>query len=100
MSTLERAFNDMGGSAIVATDIMTRLDVKDYDLNDPVRFKRFQDVLSYLKDKDFRFLINKITTAKNVDKLDHVWGYVELSKQKEDKERELAKLGEEISFYE
>jgi hypothetical protein len=44
--------------------------------------------------------VNKVTAGKNVDKLDHIWGYLNLRRQLDTKHSELEKLQEEIRFYE
>ncbi len=98
--SLEQSFNDIGADSIVATDIMGQLGMNDFDLQDPVRFNRFKEVYDYLKNKDYRFTIGKTTKGKQVDKLDHLWGYVELHKQKDILNSKAKKLDEEIGFYE
>lgn len=89
--------------AMTGTEIMGLAGINSSDLVDPVRFQRFKDILDYIKTvpKEHRsYTISKAIAGKNVDKLDHLWGYTELSKRKSSKLKELKQLDEEISFYE
>jgi len=100
---MEEKFNDLGVDALTGTEIMGLADVTTTDLADPIRFQRFKDVLDYVKTiphEHRSYFIRKAVTGKNVDKLDHLWGYVELNKRKDLKAKELKKLDEEIGFYE
>lgn len=93
----ERNFEDLGVDAIVGTELMLKLGVSNMDLIDPARFMRFQDVVKYLKDVPQRdFIINKITASKMVDKLDHVWGYVQLLNQRSQLEKSIQDKNEEL----
>lgn len=100
---IQSAFNDLGVNAIVATNLMDLLGLYPDDFHDPVRFSRFQSVVNYLKqfpDDTQRFLITKSTRGKPIDKLDHVFEYTNLLKQKFAQEETLDRLKEEISAME
>jgi hypothetical protein len=97
---LETAFDDAGVNAIVGVKFLDLLGLSNGDLQIPGRFSRFQDVISYMKkfpEDTQRFLVTKATRGKMVDKLNHVWEYVNLLKEKEGLDRELAITQEKIS---
>lgn len=80
---IETQFNDLGVDAITGTKLMDILALNVSDFHDPARFMRFKDIIGYFKDvPDSAFVLRKITVGKFVDKLDHVWGYTELARQK------------------
>lgn len=74
----------MGLSPLFAIGLMRLLEIHPDELIDATRFERFKDVLVCLKDdKNYSYLVTKLTTGKSVDKLNHVWGYTKLGKDKE-----------------
>jgi hypothetical protein len=82
---------------------MELLDLSPSDFVNPVRFARFQSVATYLKqfpEDTQRFLITKSTRGKVVDRLDHVFEYTNLLKQKFAQEKTLERLKEELSAME
>lgn len=82
---------------------MDLLGLNSSDFHDPVRFSRFKTVVDYLKkfpDDTQRFLITKSTRGKMVDKLDQVFEYTNLLKQKFAQEEAMDRLQEEISAME
>lgn len=99
---MEEKLNDLGG-VFVGVDIMSATGVSPEAMDNPVIFQRVKDIADYLKTvppEHRSYFMNKVTVGKNVDKLDHLWGYVELNKQRDVKMKELDKLKEELSFYE
>ena len=73
----------MGVSALYATNLMGLLGLHPDELLDAARFERFKDVLMHLKDnQQYEYIVNKLTRGKSVDKLDHLWSYGKLEKQK------------------
>lgn len=77
-------FQDMGIDAITGVELMKSLGLSSDDFIDPARFERFKDVIDYFKNlPDRNYILNRLVVGKNVDKLDHIWGYTELSRQKE-----------------
>lgn len=89
---IEQQFNDLGVDAVIGTELMNLLGLNQYDIMDTPRFIRFQEVIQYFKNQPERsFVINKLTIGKMVDKLDHVWGYIELQRQKAQYEIETMK---------
>lgn len=80
---IERKFEDLGVDAITGVNLMRLLNLGPDDFIDPTRFERFHDVIKYFKDMpDVNYIVTKLAVGKPVDRLDHVWGYVELARQK------------------
>lgn len=100
---MEEKFNDLGVDAIVGADIMYKVGVTQDDLRIPGNFEKMKDVISYLKTlpPEQRSLVtSKVLAWKDSNKLDHMWAYTNLSKQFDEKSKELARLKEELSYYE
>ena len=95
MSILEN-IQSSGGSALYATEMMSLLGLNQYDLEDPIRFERFKDVVAYFKDKNYSYVIKKITMNKQVDPLDQTWTFIALDKQMDETEIELKETNEQI----
>lgn len=103
MVNIQELFNDLGTNAIVATNLMNLLGLYPDDFVETQRFMRFQEVVNYLKqfpDDTQRFLINKSTRGKQVDKLDHVFEYINLLKEKYAQEQTLEDMKKEMSVLE
>lgn len=100
---MEDKFNDLGVDAIVGADLMYKIGITQDDLLDPQAFEKMKDVIHYLKQlppEQRSIMTNRVLTGKNINKLDHMWGYVELSKKAQAKMQELDLLKEELSYYE
>ena len=100
MKNIESAFNELGIDAVVGTELMDWLGVSAIDLGDPQRFSKFQSVIGYFKQFPVdtqRFIIRKAVNGKNVDKLQHIWEYSELLKNKKAVEESLEKIKVEAS---
>lgn len=92
---IEARLQDLGVDAITGVRLMQLIGVYPSEFFDESRFMQFKDVIDFFKDKpDLEFLINKITAGKNVDRLTHVWGYCELTKQKVEKSKQLDVLND------
>lgn len=79
-----------------ATEIMELLGVNPNDLIDPSRFKRFQDTARYLSQfENYPYMIKKLTIGKNVDKLNHLWEWTALAKQRQELASEFAQASTE-----
>lgn len=78
-------FNDLNIDSMAGAEIMSLLGISPIELQNPVTFQRIADIVSYLKNvNDKSFFVNKITVGKPVaNKLDHVWSYIELLKNKD-----------------
>lgn len=100
---MEDKINDMGADAFLAAEVMSKTGVHPTHLKDGYTFNKLKDIMQFMATvppQERSYFLNKITTGKNVDKLDHVWGYIELNKKKNEAEKGLKQLQEEISFYE
>ena len=100
MISTESAFNELGIDAITGVEIMDWLGISAIDLGDPARFGRFHDIIDYFKQFPVdtqRYIIRKVTNGKNVDKLNHVWEYSELLKNKRAAEEAIEKVKTELS---
>lgn len=99
---IESAFQDLGANALDATRIMDSLGLSTSDLHIPQRFSRLQAVIQYLKqfsEDTQRFIVNKSTRGKAVDKLNHVFEYTGLLKEKSIYDQELSKVQKELGTY-
>ena len=100
MPNAETTFNDLGVSAILGTQLLGWLNLSLEDLAIPSRFTKLQSCIDYLKqfpDDTQRFLINKATRGKAVDKLDHLYEYTNLLKEKTSIEANLKANASELS---
>lgn len=99
--SIDTALSDTNYSSVDAVEVMGMLNMAPYDLSDPARFGQFRDVMDYLgKVPNKRFFVSKAVGNKQVDRLKHVWEYVELHKKKDGARKQLAQLDEEIGIYE
>lgn len=97
MST-QSAFNQLGINAITATTIMENLGLYPEDLAIPQRFTKLQNVINYLKqfpEDTQKFLINKTTRGKNVDRLDHMSDYTQLMSQQQNEQNMIKNIQDE-----
>lgn len=100
---MEDKFHDLGVDAIVGSDLMYQVGITQDDLLDPQAFEKMRDIIQFLKElppEQRSHMMSKVLAGKNVDKLSHMWGYVELSKKANTKMEELDLLKEELSYYE
>lgn len=100
---MEDKLNDMGVNALLGAEVMTKIGIHPTHLKDGYTFNKVKDIMEYMNTvppQDRSYFLNRITAGKNVDKLDHVWGYVELNKKRNEAQKGLNKLNEEIEFYE
>lgn len=93
--SVQNAFDSLNISPVFATQLMSALGLQTYELDDPVRFKRLEDIVRKISlSPDPMFLISRLTTGKQVDKLDHVWGYLELQDRLDSKMQEMRAMDE------
>lgn len=100
MINTESAFNSLGIDAITGVELMEWLGLSPIDFTDSGRFNRFKTVIDYFKQFPVdtqRFMIRRVTNGKNVDKLQHVWEYTELLKNKKAVEEAIEKIKTERS---
>jgi len=85
----------IGNSTIEeSSQIIELLGIAPYELDNPRRYTQLQEVAKYFQGKDnLRSKILQIISKAHGDKLDAVWGYVELHNEKI---RALQKLNPEI----
>lgn len=97
------AFSDLGVDAVTGTLLMESLGLSPDELKSPERFHKLKATIEFLKDYSEdtqRFLINKATRGKLVDKLDHMFGYTNILKEKVAREKVLAEIEKEIAVRE
>lgn len=100
---MEEKFNDLGVDAIVGGDLMYKVGITETDLRQPGNFEKMKDIISFMKElppEERSHTFNKILLGKNVDKLDHMWGYVLIAKKFNEAKKGLDLLREELSYYE
>lgn len=100
---MEDKFKDLGINAILGSDIMWKLGISEDELKIPGNFEKMKDVIEFLKEiptEEISRTLSRVTVGKNVDKLDHMWQYSMLSKQRMDLRKQLNSLEDEISYYE
>lgn len=86
MIDTEAAFNGLGIDAVTGVELMDWLGLTPVDLGNPSRFSRLQQVIDYLKqfpEDTQRYLVTRATKGKMVDKLNHMWEYTQILKNKE-----------------
>jgi len=84
-------FSSLSTSTEEGAEIMTLLGLAHYDLDNPRKFSMAKDITSYFNGKpDARSQILKILSkGMGQDKLDIIWTFVELQKEKERAIKEL-----------
>jgi len=100
---MDEKFNDLGVDAVIGGDLMYKVGITEEDLRYPANFEKMKDVIAFLKGmpKEERdFFADRILAGKNVDKLDYLWNYIELTKKSEQKKTEFENLKKLISAYE
>ena len=100
---MEEKFNDLGVDAIVGGDLMYKVGITEWDLREPQKFEKMKEIISFLKEvppEERGIIFNKVLMGKNVDKLDHVWGYVSVAKKYNESKKNLDILRQELSYYE
>lgn len=96
----ETIFNDLGTNAVKASEIMDILGITIDDIGIPQTFTKLQSVIKYLSqypDDTQRFLINKATRGKPIDKLSHMFEYTLILKDKEQYDKLLEQKNKELS---
>lgn len=99
---IEAKMNELGVNAILGTKLMDWLSLYPDDLLFNENLYKLQDIINYLKpfsEDSQRFMIRKITTGKQVDKLRFVHEWVELMNKKDGLEKKLNNLKNESDFF-
>jgi len=94
----EEKFNELGVDAVTGVQLMDWMSLSQFDIADPQRFTRLQEIIDYLKkfpSDTQRFLVRKVTGTKNVDKLQLMWEYTSLLRKKESYEKEIGEIRSE-----
>lgn len=82
-------------------ELVSILGITNDDFKDPVRHKRIQEVLDFLKQyPDPKYFIYKGVGSKQIDRVDFMHEYINLHKERSEYEQKLAKLDEQIKVYE
>ena len=100
---ISTAFQELGISAVLGTELLDTLGLSTDDIQIPQRFSKFQSVIHFLKqfpEDTQRFLINKATRGKTVDKLEHFYDYTNLLREKAEYEKVLDRLEKDFSVIE
>ncbi len=77
--------NDLGVDAITGVKVLNLLDISTDELQIPQRFSKLQDIIKFLSqysEDTQRFLINKATRGKQLDKQQHFHEYMQLLQKK------------------
>jgi len=85
MIDARETFNDLGAQAEVGLNLLEQLNVNIEELAIPRRFQQLKTLVEMFRNvpADYqRFVINKATRGKNVDKLQHMYEYMHLLKSK------------------
>lgn len=91
-------FQNVKGDPEKVSDIVFKLGLTRDDMSDPVRNTKLLEVINTLASKDdYSYYINKLTLNKNVDKIDHLWGFFALDNNKRNMEGSLEKLQRSIA---
>jgi len=95
---MTQIFDDAGTDAITGSEIMGILGLSTDDFGLAQNYAKFKDIVGFMKGfSDYRYVLNKITRGKMVDKLDHAWNYVAIAKEKEQKKAKMNELEKKIS---
>lgn len=98
MLSTESIFNELGLDAITATQLMDWLSLSTADIQDPKRFHELRATADYLKQFPLdtqRFLIQRATNGKMVDKLKQMFEYTQLLKNRDAIKSNLEKIQSE-----
>ena len=100
-TTHSTTFSDMNADPIEAAEIMEIAGIHQKDLIFPTRFNRVKEIVKFFSGKiDKSSAIRRLIAGKNVDTVDHLYGYVELRKQLDSKMNEVDDIKQAISHYE
>lgn len=81
---------NLGFDPIIGSEIIELLGLADYEVNNPKKYQQLKDVVDYYAtDDNRRFSILKLLAGKQGEKLDIVWTYVELQREKQAKVQSL-----------
>lgn len=87
----------VSGDPEIVAKVVFSLGLNSDDLLDPVRSTRIQETINYLtKTSNPELLITKLTSGKQVDKIDHIWSYFKVQEEKQIIDSQLAKTNREF----
>lgn len=101
MSLLEN-FNDLNIKGTVGTEIMNKLGMYPEELNDPVLFNRFQDIVEHLSEyssSERNKIIQKVGKGEQ-DKFMALWQFCELNNEISELEGEIDDIDNNITSME
>ncbi len=99
----EKAFNELGVSAIIGVKLLEAFNMSPEDFVIPARFAKFQSVVAFLKqypEDTQRFLITKGTRRSAGDKLDYFFDYANILKEKTIAQQLLEQVNKELELME
>jgi len=98
MSVLE-TLNDIGINPVMATKLMTKLNISPDELDIPYYFNMFKDVAQFFsKYENSEYIINKVTFRHSDDSLSKLWEYVQVQQNREQLEKSIESLDGELSI--
>lgn len=99
----ESTLAHLGINAITGVRVLDLLDISTDDIQIPQNLSKVKDIIDFLKqypEDTQRFLINKATRGKPVEKLKHFHEYTQLLQKKAELEKELEMIGDEKDIVE
>src|SRR6185369_12247985 len=76
-------FNSLNLDPLLATEVIRLVGMRDYEINIPQRYNQLRDIVTFLQaSSNPRAEVLKVLSKASGDKLDSVWTYVELQKEK------------------
>lgn len=87
----------VSGDPETVAKIVFSLGLNSDDMLDPIRSSRIQETINYLAGtSNPELLITKLTSGKQVDKIDHIWSYFKVQEEKQAIDLQLSKANREF----
>lgn len=99
--TSSQIIENLGSNPINTAKILDWLSLDISEISIPARFAKLQYVMGFLAkfpEDTQRFLVNKATRGKLVDKLDHLFEYSHLIEEKTENQNNLNDLDKELEL--
>jgi hypothetical protein len=84
-------FNSLNLDPLLATQIIRLLGMREYEINIPQRYNQLRDIVTYLQHSSNprAEVLKVLSKSYGGDRLDTVWTYIELQKEKDNKIKQL-----------